>query len=267
MTGAEMENTVVCLWGLFYVLFKIVLSFLGVLNSFETAAILNILSEFDNIVGGMSHICFRSVLYFCIQLSFPFFYCIYFGALLISKRDLDVIIKVVIYVDIIMTICFNITQTNLMLLLKQRFKILNFRLLELIHDSRNRNTETVHQKPNSKREKVSSKILPLTAIRNFRSQLFTVIAQHGRLCDASNHFSFFYSVQTLLCVTISFIELTVNAYVAFLNIMGLESGFPERNWTNHMTVLETYCHVTNVWAIAWSGCSAAQQVRESLKKT
>jgi hypothetical protein len=158
-----------------------------------------------------------------------------------------------------------------MLLLKQRFKYLNFKFLGLIHDRHNRNTQTVHHKRNSNGEKISPKILPLTAIRmskqRSKSQLLTIISQHGRLCDASNRFNFFYSAQTLLCVAISFIELTVNAYITFLSIMGLESGFVEPDWTHHMTALESYCYVANIWAIAWSGCSAAQQVREWLKKT
>jgi hypothetical protein len=158
-----------------------------------------------------------------------------------------------------------------MLLLKQRFKYLNFKLLELIHDRRNSNTQTVYHKRISNGEEVFSKILPLTAIRiskqRSKSQLHTLISQHGRLCDASNRFNFFYSLQTLFCVAISFIELTVNAYIAFLSIMRLETGFAENDWTHHMTPLESYCYVANIWAIAWSGCSAAQQVRELLNKT
>jgi hypothetical protein len=269
MIGAEMLSTVVCVWGTCYIFFNIFLSFLGVLNSFKAAAILNILSQFDRAVGGMSYICFRSVLYICIQLCFPFFYCAYFCALLLCKRHFDVIQKFIISVDVIMIVCFNITQSNIMLLLKQRFRFLNVKLLELIHDRPNKNIKNVSHKRSSKGEKLSSKMLLLHEARipkqHLKSQLLTLSSLHDHLCDASDQFNFFYSLQTLLCVAISFIELTVNAYIAFLNLIGVKIVIRQDDWAHHMTMLETYCHVTNVWAIAWSGTTAAHQVRERLQ--
>jgi hypothetical protein len=266
LTGAEMLNAVMCFWVVCYYLLNYFLASLGVLNSSNAAAILNMLSEFDSVMGGMSHICFRSVRYFCIQLCFSLCYCTYIGVLLLSEKNLDVIPKVMINVDIVMIICFNITQINLILLLKQRFKSLNFKLLELIHDRHNKPVETVHQKINFKRAKISSKILPLSATRtskqHLKRKLIAISSLHGRLCDVSDHFNYFYSMQTLLSVAISFIELTINAYIAFLSIIRLESGVYISDWFQLLTWLETYCYVANVWAVAWSGSSAAQQVRE-----
>jgi hypothetical protein len=168
-------------------------------------------------------------------------------------------------VDIVMIIYLNITQTNLILLLKQRFKFLNFKLLELIHDCQNETIEIVHHKRNSKGVKISSKILPLTATRtskqHLKSQLITISSLHGRLCDASDTFNYFYSVQILLCVAISFIELTINAYFVFLRIIMLESDVYVSDWMQHLTWLDTHYYVVKVWAVAWSGNSAAQQVR------
>jgi hypothetical protein len=167
-----------------------------------------------------------------------------------------------------MIIYFNITQTNLILLLKQRFKFLNFKLLELIHDCHNDTIEIVNYKRNSKGIKFSSKILPLsptkTSKQHLKNQLISISSLHGRLCDASDNFSCFYSVQTLFCVAISFIELTVNAYIAFLRIIGLQNdvNIGLSDWMQHLTWLETFCYMVKVWAVAWSGNSAAQQVRE-----
>jgi hypothetical protein len=266
ITGAEMLNTVMCFWGVCYYLLNYFLASLGVMNSSNAAAILNKLSEFDSVLGGMSHICLRSVRYFCIQLCFSLCYCTYIGIVFLCKEDLDVIPKVMINVDTVMIISFNITQINLILLLKQRFEFLNFKLLELIHDHHNKTIEIVHHKRNSKGVKLSSKVLPLTATRtckqHLKSQLITISSLHGRLCDVSDQFNYFFSVQTLLSVAISFIELTINAYIAFLRIIRLESGVYLSDWFLHLTWLETYCYVAIVWAVAWSGSSAAQQVRK-----
>jgi hypothetical protein len=266
IAGAEMLNTVLSFWGVCYYLLNYFLATLGVLNSSNAAAILNKLSEFDSVSGGMSYICFRSVLYFCLQLCFSLCYCTYIGVVFLSEENLDVISKVMINVDTVMIICFNITQINLILLLKQRFKFLNFKLLELIHDRHNTTIETVHHKRNSKGVKFSSKILPLTATRSskqhLKKQLITISSLHGRLCDVSDHFNFFYSVQILLSVANSFIEITINAYIVFLRIVRLESDVYARDWLQHLAWLETYWYVANLWAVAWSGSSAAQQVRQ-----
>jgi hypothetical protein len=242
------------------------LASVGVLNSSNAAAILNMLSEFDSVLGGMSHICFKSLRYFCIQLCFLLCYCTYIGALFLSKENLDVIPKVMTNMDTVMIICFSTTEINLLLLLKQRFTFLNIKLLELIRDRHNKTPEIVHHKRNFKRETTSSKILPLTATRTskqcLKSQLNAISSLHGRLCDVSGHFNCFYSVQTLLSIAISFTELTVNAYIVFLRIIRLESGEYVSDWFQHLIWLETFCYIAKVWAVAWSGSSTAQQVRE-----
>jgi uncharacterized membrane protein (DUF485 family) len=268
ITGTEMLSTVMYsyFWGVCYYLLSYFLASVGVLNSSNAAKILNKLSEFDSVLGGMSPICFRSVRYVCIQLCLSLCYCIYIGVLFLSQEDLGVIPKVMINVDTVMIICFNITQINLILLLKQRFEFLNFKLLEFIHDHHNKTNEIVRHKRNSKGVSVSSKILRLTAItssnQHLKNQIIFISSLHGRLCDVSDQFNYFYSVQTLLSVAISFIELTINAYIAFLRIIRLESGVYVSDWFQHLIWLEIYFYMANVSALAWSGSSAAQQVRE-----
>jgi hypothetical protein len=168
--------------------------------------------------------------------------------------------------DIVMIFCFNTTQINLVLLLKQRFKLLNVKLLELIHDRHSKTIETVHHKRNSKEVKFPSRVLPLIATRtskkHLKNQLLTISSLHGHLCDISDNFNCFCSVQTLLCVAISFIVLIVDAYIAFLSIIRLEIGTHVSDWLQYLAWLEACSCVVNVWLVSWSASSAAQQVSE-----
>jgi hypothetical protein len=267
--GLQMISTVLCFGDICDFFINCFLTFLGVMNSCKVAAILNMLSEFDNILGGMACICFRSVRYNSIQLYLSFCCYIYFNILFfMSDRKFYIIPKITINVDNVIITCFNSTQINLILLLKQRFEFLNFQLLELVQNSHKTTIEFVPHK-RYKGVNVSSRVLPLgvtSTSEYIKSKLATIRYPHDHLCDTSDHYNSLYSGQNLLGIAISFIAPTLNPYIILLSNLTFDSGVSASVRFQLITLLETCYHAVNVGAVAWSGSSAAQQVSSCICK-
>jgi hypothetical protein len=267
-SGLQMLNTVRCFREICYFFVNCFLAFLVVINSSTVAAILNTLSEFDNMLGGMTYICFKSVRYICIYLCFSFCGCVYFNTFFMFYKKFDIISTITINFGNLMFTCFNATHIHLMLLLKQRFECLNDQLLEVIQNSHKKTIESVPHKRNQGVH-LPFKILPLSLANtseNFKDQLITIRHLHGKLCDTSDQFNYLYSLQTLLYVAISFLVLTVDSFVALLSIVTFEGGSVPRSVSKFTKWFEICYNVACVLVVAWSGSSVAQQVRRCFCK-